>query len=130
MNIIGTWKAKKVGAFDIDQGLVMKSVDEIMAMDDSEEALELKEMARTLLNITNDGNISMYVEDPSKKSGKSRLMKVEEFPWKEEDGEFFCDTGDECEIDGEPVDSWMPLEFSEDGLLIFAEGMLLLEKED
>ena len=55
MDIIGTWKVKKVGIFDEEAGLQMKTLDELMAMEETDEIRETKEMAAaTTLVITEE----------------------------------------------------------------------------
>ena len=43
MDMIGKWKVVKVGVFDMDEGMQMKTLEEVMAMEDTEEIQETKE---------------------------------------------------------------------------------------
>jgi hypothetical protein len=138
MDIIGTWKVKKVGIFDEEAGLQMKTLDELMAMEETDEIRETKEMAAaTTLVITEevmqmrlvvpqeaiDEAIAAGEEVPLNEDG---TVTAQELPWKIEDGEIYYDTGDEVEIEGELLSSWVKAEFDEDGL--FVMGVMALEK--
>ncbi len=138
MNIIGTWKVKKVGVFD-ETGMQMKTIDELMAMEETDEIRESKEMANaTFLYVTaKTMQIRTIVppeviaeakeagEDiPLNKDGSATLQRM---PWKEENGKILFKMGDEGEIDGEEVDPWQAVEFDEDGMLRI--GMLGFVKE-
>ena len=53
MDMIGKWKVVKVGVFDMAEGMQMKTLEEVMAMEDTEEIQETKEMAQaTFLWVT------------------------------------------------------------------------------
>ena len=134
MNIIGKWKVKKVGIFDEENGMQMKTVDEIMVMDETEDVIQAKEMAETTLIVSENGTMSIrmvippYVVEEAKAAGEEipfnedGTVTVQEFEWKEENGEIFYNLGDEGEIDGEPIDPWIKAEYDEDGLLVLAAG--------
>ncbi len=62
------------------------------------------------------------------KAFRDGFFCLEEKPWKEENGEFFYDTGEHREMFGEMQSSWDKLELNADGLLKFGSGMLLLRK--
>ena len=139
MDIIGKWKVAKVGVFDIDEGMQMKTVEQVMAMEDTEEILETKEMAQaTFLWVTaKTMQLRAMVpqeaiaeakaageEIPLNKDGSVTLQKM---PWKEEDGKILCKMGDEGEIDGEEMDPWQVVGLDEDGVITF--GMLGFVKE-
>ena len=139
MNIIGKWKVGKVGVFDIDEGLQMKTLEQVMAMEETDEIRETKEMANaTFLWVTAKTMQLRAImppeaveeakaageEIPFNKDGSVTLQKM---PWKEEDGKILYNMGDECEIDGEDISPWQAAEFDEDGMLVI--GMMGFVKE-
>ena len=140
MDIIGNWKLKKAGIFDSELGFQMKTVEEIMQMEDSEEIQQTKEMINTTMRINEDGTLQIRILVPesaieeAKAAGEEIPLDedgtavVQEMPWKIENGEIFYKLEEEIEeIDGEPVDPWKKAEFDEDGLLVFF--MMAFEKE-
>jgi hypothetical protein len=140
MDIIGNWKLKKAGIFDPELGFQMKTVEEIMQMEDSEEIQQTKEMINTKMRINEDGTLQIRILVPesaieeAKAAGEEIPLDedgtavVQEMPWKIENGEIFYKLEEEIEeIDGEPVDPWKKAEFDEDGLLVFF--MMAFEKE-
>ena len=140
MDIIGNWKLKKAGIFDPELGFQMKTVEEIMQMEDSEEIQQTKEMINTTMRINEDGTLQIRILVPesaieeAKAAGEEIPLDedgtavVQEMPWKIETGEIFYKLEEDIEeIDGEPVDPWKKAEFDEDGLLVFF--MMAFEKE-
>ena len=140
MDIIGNWKLKKAGIFDPELGFQMKTVEEIMQMEDSEENQQTKEMINTTMRINEDGTLQIRILVPesaieeAKAAGEEIPLDedgtavVQEMPWKIENGEIFYKLEEDIEkIDGEPVDPWKKAEFDEDGLLVFF--MMAFEKE-
>ena len=140
MDIIGKWKLKKAGIFDPELGFRMKTVEEIMQMEDSEEIQQTKEMINTTMRINEDGTLQIRILVPesaieeAKAAGEEIPLDedgtavVQEMPWKIENGEIFYKLEEDIEeIDGEPVDPWKKAEFDEDGLLVFF--MMAFEKE-
>ena len=140
MDIIGNWKLKKAGVFDPELGFQMKTVEEIMQMEDTEEIQQTKEMLNTTMRITEDGMLQIRILVPqsaieeAKAAGEEIPLDedgtavVQECPWKIENGEIFYKLEEEIEeIDGEPVDPWKKAEFDEDGFLVFY--MMAFEKE-
>jgi hypothetical protein len=140
MDIIGNWKLKKAGIFDPELGFQMKTVEEIMQMEDSEEIQQTKEMINTTMRINEDGTLQIRILVPesaieeAKAAGEEIPLDedgtavVQEMPWKIKNGEIFYKLEEEIEeIDGEPVDPWKKAEFDEDGLLVFF--MMAFEKE-
>ena len=140
MDIIGNWKLKKAGIFDPELGFQMKTVEEIMQMEDSEEIQQTKEMINTTMRINEDGTLQIRILVPesaieeAKAAGEEIPLDedgtavVQEMPWKIENGEIFYKLEEEIEeIDGESVDPWKKAEFDEDGLLVFF--MMAFEKE-
>lgn len=138
MNIVGKYKVKKLGLFDVESGWKMVSVDELMGMEETEDVIQAKEMAETTMVISEDGTISIRLVPSPETIAESEAegeeiplnedgtISLQDFEWKEENGELFYNTGDECEIDGETVDPWIKMEFDEDGLLVLT--MMAFEK--
>ena len=138
MNIVGKYKVKKLGLFDIESGWKMVSVDELMGMEETEEVIQAKEMSETTMVVSEDGTISIRIVPSPETIAEAKVegeeiplnedgtVSLQDFEWKEENGELFYNTGDECEIDGEAVDPWIKIEFDEDGLLVLT--MMAFEK--
>ena len=138
MSIIGTWKVKKVGVFSMEEGMVMKSVEDLAKMEPAEDYEDALQMAQAILKVT-DGTMRMCVAVPpevieeAKAAGEEMpinddgTMTMDEYAWKEEAGQFFYATGDEGEINGEAIDPWTPVEFDADGLLVL--GIMAFGKE-
>ena len=133
-------ETEKAGIFDPELGFQMKTVEEIMQMEDSEEIQQTKEMINTTMRINEDGTLQIRILVPesaieeAKAAGEEIPLDedgtavVQEMPWKIENGEIFYKLEEEIEeIDGEPVDPWKKAEFDEDGLLVFF--MMAFEKE-
>ena len=138
MKITGLWKVKKVGIFDSELGMQMKTVEEVYAMEDSEEVTQAKEMLETYLKVIENGTmrISMFVSEDIIAQAKAEgeeiplnedgSVSLQEMKWKEENGEIFYNLGDEVEIEGEKLDPWIKAEFDDDGLLVLT--MMAFEK--
>ena len=139
MDMIGKWKVVKVGVFDMDEGMQMKTLEEVMAMEDTEEIQETKEMAQVTFLWVTAKTMQMRLivapemieearaEGEEVSVNKDGSVTVQRMPWKEEDGKILCKMGDQGEIDGEEVDPWQVAELDEDGILTF--GMLGFVKE-
>ncbi len=139
MDMIGKWKVVKVGVFDMDEGMQMKTLEEVMAMEDTEEIQETKEMAQiTFLWVTAKTMqmrlmVAPEMIEEARAAGekvtvnKDGSVTVQRMPWKEEDGKILCKMGDEGEIDGEEIDPWQVVDLDEDGVLII--GMMGFVKE-
>jgi len=117
----------------------MKTIEEVMAMEDTEELMETKEMAKATFLWVTAKTMQLRVIVPPEavaeakaagddislnKDGSATLQRMS---WKEEDGKILYNMGDEGEIDGEAVDPWQVVEFDEDGVLVI--GMLGFVKE-
>ena len=101
MKITGLWKVKKVGIFDPELGMQMKTVEEVYAMEDSEEVTQAKEMLETYLKVLENGTmrISMFVSEDIIAQAKAEgeeiplnedgSVSLPEMKWKEENGEIF-----------------------------------------
>lgn len=139
MDIIGKWKVAKVGVFDIEEGLQMKTIEQVMAMEETEDIRETKEMAQaTFLWVTAKTMQLRAIVPPeaieeSKEAGeeiplnKDGSVTIQRMPWKEEDGKILCKMGDQGEIDGEEIDPWQVVGPDENGMLTC--GMLGFVKE-
>ncbi len=139
MNIVGKWKVAKVGVFDMDEGMQMKTLEQLMAMEDTEEILESKEMAQSIFLWVTAKTLQLRAIMPpeaveeAKAAGeeipfnKDGSVTIQRMPWKEENGKILYNMGEEGEIDGEEIDPWKVAEFDEDGVLVF--GMLGFVKE-
>ena len=139
MDMIGKWKVVKVGVFDMDEGMQMKPLEEVMAMEDTEEIQETKEMAQvTFLWVTAKTMQMRLIVAPemieeARAAGeevtvnKDGSVTIQRMPWKEEDGKILCKMGDQGEIDGEEIDPWQVVGPDENGMLTF--GMLGFVKE-
>ena len=109
MNIIGKWKVAKVGVFDIEEGLQMKTIEQVMAMEETEDIQETKEMAQaTFLWVTAKTMQLRAIVPPeaieeAKEAGeeiplnKDGSVTIQRMPWKEEDGKILCKMGDQGE---------------------------------
>lgn len=139
MDIIGKWKVAKVGVFDIEEGLQMKTIEQVMAMEETEDIQETKEMAQaTFLWVTAKTMQLRAIVPPeaveeAKEAGeeiplnKDGSVTIQRMPWKEEDGKILCKMGDQGEIDGEEIDPWQVVGPDENGMLTL--GMLGFVKE-
>ena len=131
MNIIGKWKVKKLFEMTGD-GAVLRAVDELP---EGEEYDEMRVMGNSVYEFLPDGRILTLLDsenaaaigaDDAEKYGDSFI--IEESSWKEKDGEIFVDSGEEGEdADGNPYDPFIPLEFDEDGNIIWG-GLLVLKR--
>lgn len=139
MDMIGKWKVAKVGVFDMEEGMQMKTIEQVMAMEDTEDIQETKEMAQaTFLWVTEKTMQLRAIVPPkaieeAKEAGeeiplnKDGSVTMQRMPWKEEDGKILCKMGDQGEIDGEEIDPWQVVGPDENGMLTF--GMLGFVKE-
>lgn len=132
MELIGKWKIKKVICMT-ENGMELCSYDMIPAGEDYDE---YRIMFGSVFDFRPDG-MAYQLLPPAEfeKLGTGedvRLLDgmaiVEEHAWKEENGEFFYDTGMEGDIGGEPVDPYEKLEPDEDGCLPMVGGLLLIER--
>ena len=101
MNIVGKYKVKKLGLFDIESGWKMVSVDELMGMEESEEVIQAKEMSETTMVVSEDGTISIRIVPSPETIAEAKAegeeiplnedgtVSLQDFEWKEENGELF-----------------------------------------
>ncbi|MBO4277674.1 MAG: hypothetical protein J5925_04700 [Clostridia bacterium] len=59
---------------------------------------------------------------------KDGYFSMAEKEWKALDGKYYYDSGEERELFGEKQSSWDEIKFDEEGLMIFASGMVRLKK--
>ncbi len=125
MSVIGTWKTKKV--IDHSRGekryLTKEEYIEEGILDFETEGIFMM-----LIEIKEEGVISQYILIPEERMAEAvesgaeidemGRVYVEDFVWRERDGQLFCI------FEGREI----PLEITEDGLLVFAEGVALLER--
>ena len=138
MNIIGKWELRKIGIFDEELGMQMKTIEEIMKMEETEEVLQAREMSSATLHILEDGTLRICAIMPPEAVAEMEeageeipfnedgTVTVQECPWKIENDVVYYNIGDEGEIDGEEFDPWLVAQFDENGLLIF--GFMAFEK--
>lgn len=127
MDILGTWKIHKVGLFDMDEGMVLKTAEELMAMEENEDVLQAREMiAVSTLYVTEEAMelrmvMPQHAINEAEEAGEEipfnedGSVTVQAFPLKEENGTVFYNTGDEGSFDGEELNPWQPVELDEDG---------------
>ena len=126
MEFIGKWKVLKTMYFTED-GVKHLTKEEIIAQDGEDADLQ---MFDAIIEFTEDGAVKTLVHVPADQIEEAKaagmpidadgFMLVEESEWKEEDGKAYM-----AQEDGPFF-----LELTEDGLLKFAMGMMLLEKID
>lgn len=124
MKFIGKWKVLKTMSFTED-GIKHLTKEEIIEQDGEDAELDL---FGSVIEFTADGAIKTLVPVPADKIEEAKAEGLEidaegfacldQLEWKEEGDNVFMSQ------DGELV----PLELTEDGLLKFAMGMMLLEK--
>ncbi len=124
MEFIGKWKVLKTMYFTED-GIKHLTMDEIVAIEG--EAADIQ-MFSSVIEFTADGAVKTLIPVPAEavEEAKAAGMEidaegfacVEQSEWKEEGGIPVMDQGGEV----------APLELTDDGLLKFGMGMMLLEK--
>ena len=101
MNIVGKYKVKKLGLYDIESGWKMVSVDELMGMEETEEVIQAKEMSETTMVVSEDGTISIRIVPSPETIAEAKAegeeiplnedgtVSLQDFEWKEENGEYY-----------------------------------------
>lgn len=125
MNLIGTWKVKKVMTFTED-GPVHITYQEFL--DSGAEDGDVAQMFATLLEIGEDGAMNLYMQLPEEVIAEAKAegapvdengrLLAEAYQWTQ-NGDVISYTVDDCEV---------ILELDEEGLLKFQQGFLLMEK--
>ena len=125
----GLWKLKEVLVFNEDFERVWKSVDELLA-DENTDSSD-KKLYSMLIEFSDDGFVKMMMPipegvsqeeiDEALSSGElelygDNLMVFEKHPWKETDGKIKYDTGTKGTVFGEPIDPWDEVK-EEDGMV-------------
>ena len=148
-DLIGKWKVAKARSF-VGGKFDMFTLEEVAAELESKKAAgeldcEPEEMMSGFSSITEftaDGKVRSWMKAPEVSqeeidaalaSGdliafEDGYMCLEEKEWKEENGEFFYNSGEYREMFGEVKSPWDKLEPDENGLLPFGSGMVLLAK--
>lgn len=139
MSIIGKWKTKKMLAFGPD-GMQLMTLDEAKTLDEETAEELVKTMTTTIVDINADGTVYTRIIIPADQIEEAKAQGApleadgtiiaDRKPWKEENGEYFYDTGEQREIGGEAVSSWDKLSLDAEGYLPYASGMMLLEKAE
>ncbi len=128
MSIIGKWKVKKIMSFD-EEGPKLITMEEFEAIPEKDE--EMAQMASSVLDITEDGKLTMMLPIPKEAIEEARAEGAEvtddgfviadRFEWKQ-DGEALS-----CHNESMGTDP-MPLKLDEEGCLEFMAGLLIYEK--
>ena len=149
-DLIGVWEVAKARSFVGDK-FDFFTLEEVAAeldrkkangeLDDDPEEMMSGFSSRT--EFTEDGKVLSWMKAPegipqeeidaALASGEIKAFRdgyfcLEEKEWKEENGEFFYNTGEYREMFGEVQSSWDKLQLNEEGLLKFGSGMVLLRK--
>ena len=128
MSIAGTWKVKKIMSFD-EEGPKLITMEEFEVIPDKDE--EMAQMASSILDITEDGTLTMMIPIPKEAVEEARAEGAEvtddgyviadKFEWLKRDDKYFCHNES---MGTDP----MPLKFDDDGGLEFMGGLLIYEK--
>lgn len=124
MEFIGKWHVKKAMYFTED-GIKHLTKDEIIAIEGEDADLQ---MFSPIIQFCADGAIKTLVSVPAEELEEAKgagmeidadgFAVVEESQWKKDGDQVIMDQGGEI----------VPIEFTEEGLLKYAMGMMLLEK--
>ena len=132
MELIGKWKIKKVFCITPD-GMAMVPPAELPK---GEEYDEYRIISESIFDFR-PGGIAYQLLSPELYAKLDREEKpqmldgmviMEQHAWKEENGEYFYDTGVEGEVLGEQIDPYAKLEPDEDGCLPMSAGLILIER--
>ncbi|MBR6917118.1 MAG: hypothetical protein IKN38_02950 [Clostridia bacterium] len=118
---------KKVASGEVDEG----EMNEYMQMFDAIYEFSPDRKIVTWMKIPDD--ISAAELKEALDAGEITALcdgffSLEEKEWKEQDGKFVYDTGEERELFGEAQSSFDELKFDDEGLLDFGSGMMKLKK--
>lgn len=138
MNIIGKWNVVKIAVLDEDFNLKMVTADELNAMPENPEMEEYKTLTSAVIEFTPDNKVLTLVPIPAdqleeaKKEGiaitDDGYCVMDQTDWKEENGKYFYNTGNQGTVLEEEIDPYMPLEVDEEGCMLFSGGLMLLKK--
>lgn len=138
MNIFGKWLVHDVIIFDEDQEVKHITVDEIKAMDDTEENADYKAMLNMVIVISLE-TMNTYLSIPEERiaEAKAEGLEITEYgallesrELKKEDCAYFYDSGIDGEVGEEQVSPLVKLELDEEGLLVIGGGTLRLKKAE
>ena len=125
MNLIGTWKVKKVMTFTEDDPVYITHQE---FLDSGAEDGDVAQMFATLSEICEDGAMNLYMQLPKEVIAEAKAegaavdengrMLIESYQWTQ-NGDAVSYMVDDCEA---------ILELDEEGLLQFHQGFLLMEK--
>lgn len=128
MSIAGKWKVQKIMSFG-EEGPQLITMAEFEAIPEKDE--EMAQMASSILDITEDGKITMMIPIPAEAIEEARAEGAEvtddgfviadRFEWLNRDGEYFC-------LNESMGTDPMPLKIDGDGGLEFMGGLLIYEK--
>ena len=132
MELMGKWKIKKVLCMT-ENGMELMAAEDIPETEDYDN---YRIMSQAIYDFRPDGIAYMLLtpeQFAQMDTGEELTLLdgmaiVEQHPWKEENGEFYYHTGEEGEIDGEPIDPYEKLVLDDDGCLPIIGGMAILEK--
>ena len=141
MEFLGDWKVKKVMVYDDEAEVFnLKTLEEAAEADE-----DLLEEFSYTVRFTEDGFIYTLAAIPedateediedAKADGAliidNKFMSISEpGAWKEEDGKVFCNMGEEGTVFDEEVSPWTELAADDEGLLVFAAGLVRLGRAD
>ena len=130
MSIVGNWKVKKIMHFEGDEPKLI-TIDEFNAIPEEQRDEEQAQMASLVLDITEDGKLTMMIPIPTEAIEEARAEGAEvtddgyviadRFEWLKRDDKYFCHNES---MGTDP----MPLKIHEDGGLEFMGGLLIFEK--
>ena len=128
MSIAGKWKVEKIMSFDDDAPKLI-TMDEFEAIEEKDE--EMAQMASSVLDITEDGKLTMMLPIPKEAIAEAReegaevtddgFVIADRMEWLCRDNEYFC-------LSESMGTDPMPLKFTEDGGLEFMGGLLIFER--
>ena len=118
MELIGKWKVREVMSFDLDSGMVWKTLDQLAASENADED-SIDKYRKTVMDFNGDGTVETLMPVPEDFTQEQRaqledegikirdgmaVISVEQ--WKCEDGKNLYNTGISGEVLGEEVSSW------------------------
>lgn len=128
MNLEGIWTVKEVISFG-DDGAFWRPLQECLADDTLADEMKMFFSCKFLFDT--DGMLKLLSPIPdgvpqeeierAAAAGQvqlydSKTMIIEQYPYKEENGAYYYDSGIQGEVLGEKVSSWMKIEETEDGI--------------
>lgn len=133
MNLIGKWKIAEVAKFDDEMNFIWESPEKVIASGEADA-----NMLKAFMNFKEDGTVETLLPLPSDLPQSEidealaggmvfhdGFAVMETRLWREKDGEYYFNDGDEG---GEDITDWSKLVIGEDNKVDF--GMFRLEKID